>query len=79
MNAHTHVHTHSARAITNVGFLLPPPERQPGLGSKPRLLSILENAPHNVMLTAVCVCLKKKKKKGRKKKQPPRNENLKTP
>lgn len=68
MNAHTHVHTHSARAITNVGFLLPPPERQPGLGSKPRLLSILENAPHNVMLTAVCVCLKKKKKKKVEKK-----------
>lgn len=64
MNAHTHTCT---RTVTNIGFLQLPDERQPGLGSSPQLLSILENAPHSFMLTAVYILSKKKKKVEKKK------------
>lgn len=68
MHTRTRAHTHTTM---NIGFLQLPNKRQPGLGSSPQLLSVLDNAPHSFMLTALYILQKKKEEKKRK--QKPKN------
>lgn len=65
MNAHIHAHTQRPR---NPEHRLPPTAsgEAPGAGPLTTMPSILENAPHSVMLTAVCVCVFKKKVENKK-------------
>lgn len=73
MNAHIHAHTRRPRYPEH---RLPPTAsgEAPGAGLLTTMPSILENVPHSVMLTAVCVCEEKgRKEKTRNQKRKPKN------